>query len=153
MAAGRDNDLRAVQMAAPPIHEAADAAVHAGADALELHLSGAGEEEVRRVLADDGCLVLLAQRDEGADEGPVNSFGEFLERLGVGPSWDGVPLPKCVDGEWVEVPDKRIYLMARARSLRGYRREFSAAGLRVEHQRVFGRDRDRAAFVLRKEVG
>ncbi len=110
-------------------------------------------EQVRRVLADDGCLVLLGHRDEAADEGPINSFGEFLERLGVGPSWDGAPLPKCVDGEWVEVPGKRIYLMARAQSLKGYRREFSAAGLRVEHQRVFGRDRDKAAFVLRKEVG
>ena len=110
-------------------------------------------EQVRRVLADDGSLVLLAQRDEGADEGPVNSFSEFLERLGVGPPWDGVPLQKCVDGGWVEVPDKRIYLMARAQSLKGYRREFAAAGLRVEHQRVFGRGRDKAAFVLRKEVG
>jgi hypothetical protein len=45
-----------------------------------------------------------------------------------------------------------VYLLGRARSLRGYKKELADAGFRTEHRSIFGRSKCDVAFVLSKEV-
>jgi SAM-dependent methyltransferase len=107
---------------------------------------------VKRVMHGDGFLVLLANRDETAYEGPVESFAEFCRLSGTDPS--GIAFEKCVEGRWVEVAGKKVYLLGRAKSLRGYREELTRAGSKVEHQSTWGPRRARVrdvAFVLKRQ--
>ena len=105
---------------------------------------------IRRVLRDDGYLILLGAHDEDAFDGPIESFAQFCEVSGTHTA--GVPAGRFVDGEWQTVEMERSYLMARAQSLRGYRREFADAGLSVEHEQTFGKPGapENVAYVLRK---
>ena len=89
-------------------------------------------ESVKRVLADDGYFLLLAQRDESAYEGAITSFDEFCSRSGTDPG--GVPHQKCIDGQWTEVKDKKVFLLGRQRSLAGYQNELTTAGFTIIHQ-------------------
>lgn len=102
---------------------------------------------VMNVLQDDGYLVLIAQRDEKAYEGHIESFEAFCRLTDADPS--GVPFQKCVDGRWSEVSGKRNFLMGRPRSISGYRGEFTRAGFRIEYQ-VTWDGKKKAAFLLRK---
>ena len=105
---------------------------------------------VRRVLAEDGYLILLGAHDEDACDGPIESFAQFCEAGGG--HGEGVPAGRWVDGEWQTVETERCYLMARAQSLRGYRREFADAGFSIEHEETFGKPGapGSVAYVLRK---
>jgi len=111
-----------------------------------------GFENVRNVPCDGGFLILLAHRDESAYEGPVDSFEAYLRQMGIDPSDPGIPYRKCVGGEEIAVEGKQVYLLGRPRNSKGYARELSNAGFRIEHRSIFGRNRHNVAFVLTKVI-
>jgi len=104
-------------------------------------------ENVRRVLTDGGWHVLLAQRDDSAYEGPIDSFEEF----GALPGMDVSPVPhqRLIEGEWVSVPGTEVYLLGRPRSHVGYARELGAAGFEITFSTTWENDR-KSAFVSMK---
>jgi ubiquinone/menaquinone biosynthesis C-methylase UbiE len=89
-------------------------------------------EKVKRVLADDGFFILLAQRDDSAYEGAITSFDEFCALSGTDPG--GVPHQKCIDGQWTDVEDKKVFLLGRPRSRAGYKKELTNAGFEIIYQ-------------------
>lgn len=104
-------------------------------------------KNVKRLLMDDGFFLLLAQHDDHAYEGPISSFDEFCRLTQANPS--GIPFQKCVKDQWVNVEGKKIYLMGRARSLKGYYQEIDQAGFRVVYHSLW-QDRKKVAFLLQK---
>jgi ubiquinone/menaquinone biosynthesis C-methylase UbiE len=104
-------------------------------------------QNVKRILQENGFLILLAQRDETAYEGPISSFEEFCQLGAANPS--GSPFQKCVDGHWGEVTGQTVFLLGRARSLKGYQEEVTNAGFRIVHQSTWDHRR-KVAFVLKK---
>ena len=104
-------------------------------------------ENVRRVMADDGYYILLAQRDDSAFEGPIRSFDEFCRMSGTDPS--GTPMQACNGDQWADVAGKRVYLLGRARSKNGYTDELDKAGLRIIYSESWD-DLRKVAFVLMK---
>ena len=105
-------------------------------------------ENVRRVLQDDGNFILFSQRDEATYEGPVTSFDEFCWLTGT--STSGIPFQKCQGGQWWDVKSKRVFLLGRARSLKGYKEELTKAGFNIEYRATYGRNRRYAGFILKK---
>lgn len=113
-------------------------------------------DNVKRVLSDNGMLLILAQHDDAAYEGPIASFEDFCKLTGTKTS--GIPFQKCVGDQWVNVENKRIYLMGRTRNLEGYRQEFKEAGFHIVYHTLW-QNRKKAAFLLQnptstnKELG
>ena len=114
---------------------------------LDAHRS-AYFENVRRVLRDDGYFILFGQRDEAAYEGPVTSFDEFCRLTGT--STSGIPFQKYQEGQWRNVKGKRVFLLGRARSLKGYKEELTKAEFNIEYRATYGRNRRNAGFILKK---
>ncbi len=105
-------------------------------------------ENVLRVTRDGGFFILFGARDEDACEGPVNSFAEFCRKTGANTS--GVPFQKRKGNEWRSVDGKTVYLMGRPMSLKGYRKELTAAGFSILHRAAYGRERQYAGFLLQR---
>lgn len=105
---------------------------------------------VRRALRDGGYFILFGSHDPEAYEGPVGSFAEFRRKTGANTS--GVTLQKCVGNKWMDVDGKKVYLMGRSQSLRGYRKELTAAGFRILYRTTYRRDPRDAGFLMRKDV-
>ncbi|MBM4086566.1 MAG: class I SAM-dependent methyltransferase [Planctomycetes bacterium] len=106
---------------------------------------------VKRVMKDEGVLLLRGTTDHTAFEGPVNSFEQFCERSGTCTA--GVALQKCVHGTWHEVSGKRQYLFGRAQTMAAYQKEFSDNGFRIVHQEVYkskGAAHAEGVFILKK---
>ena len=105
-------------------------------------------ENVRRVLQGEGYFILFGHRDEAAYEGPVSSFDEFCRVTGT--STSGIPFQKCQDGEWRDVKGRKIFLIGRAQSLKGYKEELTKAGFKIEYRATYGQNRRNAGFILKK---
>ena len=101
---------------------------------------------IRRVMRDGGYFILFGSHDEEAHEGPVDSFADFCRKTGANTS--GVPLQKCQGDQWQNVNGKKVFLMGRGRSLKGYREELKAAGFKILYRAAYGRDRQYAGFLL-----
>lgn len=106
-------------------------------------------KNARRAMKSGGYLILFGARDEDACEGPVDSFAEFCMKTGTNTS--GVPLQKRQGNRWQDVKGKSVFLMGRSRSLKGYREELTAAGFAILHRAAYGRERQYAGFLLRRE--
>jgi len=105
-------------------------------------------ENVRRILQNDGFLLILAQHDDAAYEGSIASFEEFCQLTDAKSS--GIPFQTCVKGQWEDVEGRRIYLMGRTRSLEGYSQEIIEAGFRIVYHTLWQKRR-KIAFILQKE--
>ena len=101
---------------------------------------------VRRAMRDGGYFILFGSQDPEAYEGPVGSFVEFCLKTGANTS--GVPLQKCVGNQWTDVNGKKVYLMGRSQSLKGYREELMAAGFRILYCTTYRRDPRDAGFLM-----
>ena len=105
---------------------------------------------VRRALRDGGYFILFGAHDPKAYEGPVGSFAEFCTKTGADAS--GVPFQKCVENQWMDVNGKKVYLMGRPRSLRGYREELTEAGFRILYRTTYRRDPRDAVFLMQRDM-
>ncbi|MDE3000706.1 MAG: class I SAM-dependent methyltransferase [Gemmatimonadota bacterium] len=108
-------------------------------------------KNVRRAMRDGGHFILFGSHDPDAYDGPVDSFGEFCRKTGTNTS--GVPFQKCVGDHWMNVNGRRVYLMGRPRSVKGYRAELTAAGFRILYRTTCRRDPRDAGFLMQKDVG
>lgn len=106
-------------------------------------------ENVLRVTRDGGFFILFGALDEDAWAGPVDSFAEFCKQTGANTS--GVPYQKCQGNQWRNVRGKRVFLMGRSKSLKGYQEELNAAGFRILHHTTYRRDPPAAGFLLQRE--
>ena len=100
-------------------------------------------------MRDGGYFILFGSHDPEAHEGRVDSFADFCRKTGANTS--GVPLQKCQGSRWQDVKDKKVFLMGRGRSLKGYREELTAAGFRILYCTTYRRDRRDASFLLQKD--
>lgn len=103
---------------------------------------------VRRVLQGKGYFILFGAHNKGAYEGPISSFDEFCRLTGTTTS--GISFQKCQGNQWKDVKGKKIFLLGRARSLKGYREELTKAGFKIEYRATYGQDRRYAGFLLKK---
>ena len=101
-------------------------------------------------MRDGGYFILFGSHDPDACEGPVGSFAEFCRKTGANTS--GVPFQKCQGDRWEAVNRKRVFLMGRSQSLKGYREEVTAAGFRILYRTTYRRDPRDAGFLMQKEV-
>ena len=106
-------------------------------------------ENVMRVTRDKGYFILFGSHDPESYEGRVDSFADFCRKTGANTS--GVPLQKCQGSRWQDVKDKKVFLMGRACSLKGYREELAAAGFRILYGTTYRRDPRDAGFLMRKD--
>ena len=105
---------------------------------------------VRRAMRDGGYFILFGSHDLEAYEGPVGSFVEFCLKTGANTS--GVPFQKCIGNQWMDVNGKKVYLMGRSQSLKGYREELMAAGFRILYCTTYRRDPRDAGFLMQKDM-
>ena len=103
-------------------------------------------ENVMRATRDGGFFILFGARDEDACEGPVDTFVEFCRQGDANTS--GVPFQKCQGNQWHTVKGRKVFLMGRPRSMKGYQEELYAAGFTIVHSSVYGSDRQYAGFLL-----
>lgn len=106
-------------------------------------------ENVRRAMASSGYFILFGARDKAPCEGPVDSFAEFCMNTGANTS--GVPFQKRKGIEWRNVRGRKVFLMGRPKSLKGYQEELTAAGFAILHRAAYGPDRQYAGFLMKRE--
>ena len=103
-------------------------------------------------MRDGGYFILFGSHDEDRLRGP----GGFVRRILQEDRRQHVrrPFPEMRQGnEWMEaVNGKRVFLMGRSRSLKGYREELTAAGFRILYCTTYRRDRRDAGFLMRKDM-